>query len=379
MSLTTYRKTYVKINLDAIKYNLEAIQTNIGQQNKIIPVLKANAYGHGSVEIAKLLEKQNYDFFAVALLEEALELRESGVKTAILILGWVHPDYAYIAAKNNFILTVFQKEWLEKVEKLNLNKTLNIHIKTDTGMGRNGLKSEQEMQELIDTLIKIPFINITGIYTHFATADDEDSSFFYEQLNKWKQIHDSVTKYYPSKHIITHIGNSASSIQYPEYMTTYTRVGVSIYGMYPSQFVQETAKIELQPALELKSEIIHVKKVSEGDKIGYGCTYTAKEESWIGTVAIGYADGWLRKLQNSDVLVEGKRMKVVGRICMDMLMIKLDQKYPIGTEVTLIGKSANDFISVDEISNKLETINYEITTNLTARVPRIYTEKLTDV
>ena len=374
MLLTLYRKTYAKINLEAIRNNLETIQAHIGQQNKIIPVLKANAYGHGSVEVASFLEKHKYDFFAVALLEEALELRESGVKTPILILGWVHPDYAYLAIQHDFVLTVFQKEWLEKVGKLNLIGSLNIHIKADTGMGRNGLKNDIEMQELIGTLVKIPFINVTGIYTHFATADDEDSSFFYKQLSKWKQIYESVTKYYPAEQIITHIGNSASSIQYPNHMTTYTRVGVSIYGMYPSQYVKESAKINLQPALELKSEIIHVKKASVGDKIGYGCTYTADEESWIGTIAIGYADGWLRKLQGSDVLIEGKRMQIVGRICMDMLMVKLDQKYPIGTEVTLIGQSGNDFISVDEISNKLETINYEITTNLTDRVPRIYTD-----
>lgn len=155
-------------------------------------------------------------------------------------------------------------------------------------------------------------------------------------------------------------------------MTTYSRVGVSIYGMYPSQIVKKKAFVKLQPALELKSEIIHVKKVKKGENIGYACNYTTEEESWIGTVAIGYADGWLRKLQNSEVLVEGERVKIVGRICMDMLMIKLNKKQTIGTEVTLIGQNLNEFISIDEIASKLDTINYEITTNISNRVPRIY-------
>src|SRR5699024_11530416 len=159
-----YRNTYAKINLKAIRHNIEAIQMNLGKQNKVIPVLKANAYGHGSIEVAKFLEKQNCDFFAVALLEEALELREAGIKTKILILGWVHPDYAYLAIQHNFILTVFQKEWLERAQTLSLSKTVKVNVKVDTRMGGNGIKREFEREELSSILKKITFIDVTGNY-----------------------------------------------------------------------------------------------------------------------------------------------------------------------------------------------------------------------
>ncbi len=367
-----YRNTYGKIDFYAIKHNLEVIQFNLGEEKNIIPVLKANAYGHGSIEVAKYLENEQFDFFAVALLEEAMELREAGIKATILVLGWVAPRYAYLAAQHNFILTVFQTKWLEEVQALNLEGKINIHIKLDTGMGRNGLRTEFEMKGFLNELINTEVIKVTGVYTHFASADHKDRTYYNGQLIRFNELTAMIEKVYPKKDLIIHIGNSGASIQHSKDMTAYSRVGVSIYGMYPSAEVKELATVKLKPALELKSEIVHVKQALADNKISYASTYTAKEGEWIGTVAIGYADGWLRKLQGSDVLVDGKRMKVIGRICMDMLMIKLDQEYDIGTEVTLIGEDGDEFISVDEIAEHLETINYEITTNLSNRIPRIY-------
>lgn len=372
MQSKMYRNTYAKIDLSAIKHNLDIIKVNLGGKKKIIPVLKANAYGHGSVEIAQFLENQGYDFFAVALLEEAIELRKSGVKATILVLGWVAPRYAYLAIRHNFILTAFQVEWLESIQKLNLQGKLNIHMKIDTGMGRNGLRTEFEIMDFINKLKSIEEIELLGVYTHFATADDKDNTYYNEQVDNFHSLIKVVKITYPHKSLVIHIGNSGASIQYPNDMTDYSRVGVSIYGMYPSLAVKESASVKLKPALELKSEITHVKQTRAGDKISYGSTYITKKGDWIGTVAIGYADGWLRRLQGTEVLVSGKRMEIVGRICMDMLMIKLDQAYEIGTEVTLIGKSGDATISIDEIASKLETINYEVTTNLSSRIPRIY-------
>lgn len=367
-----YRNTYAKIDFNAIKHNLEVIQFNLGEEKKIIPVLKANAYGHGSVEVAKYLESEHYNFFAVALLEEAMELRKSGVKATILVLGWVAPRYAYLAAEHGFILTVFQTEWLDELRALNLEMKINIHIKLDTGMGRNGLQTKYEVKNFLKELKNTELVKVSGIYTHFASADQNDHTYYNGQLIRFNELTSIVEKEIPTKDLTIHIGNSGASIQHSKDMTAYSRVGVSIYGMYPSPEVKQSTTVKLQPALELRSEIVHVKQALADNKISYASTYTAKEGEWIGTVAIGYADGWLRKLQGSNVLVNGKRMEVIGRICMDMLMIRLDQKYDIGTEVTLIGKDGDAFISVDEIAEQLDTINYEITTNLTKRVPRMY-------
>ena len=372
MTRAIYRNTYAKIDLNAIKHNLNVIQTNLGKEKNIIPVLKADAYGHGSVEVARFLESEHYDFFAVALLEEAMELREAGIQATILILGWVAPKYAYLAAQHNFILTVFQTTWLKEVRALTSEAKINIHIKLDTGMGRNGLRTETELQNFLNELSITSQIKVTGLYTHFASADHLEVDYYNKQVARFNELAPLVWQMYPKQDLTIHIGNSGASIQHTEDMTAYSRVGVSIYGMYPSHDLKQTAPVKLKPALQLKSEIIHVKQALAHDKISYSSTYTAQEGEWIGTVAIGYADGWLRKLQNSDVLVAGKRMKVIGRICMDMLMIKLDKAYDIGTEVTLIGEDHGAFISVDEIADQLDTINYEITTNLSDRIPRIY-------
>lgn len=372
MTCKNYRNTYAKVNLNAIKYNLEAIQVRLGKRKQIIPILKGNAYGHGAVEVAKYLENEQFDYFAVSLLEEAIELREAGIQATILVLEWVAPHYAYIAIEYNLILTAFQSKWLKDVENVDLQKKLKIHIKIDTGMGRNGLRNEIELIEFIDELIEMNTFEVAGVYTHFATADYEDDTYYQRQINKFNYLLNILENTYPENSLAIHIGNSGASIQYPKDMYDYSRVGVSIYGMYPSPIVKKLTDVDLKPALELKSEIIHVKQVNHGDKISYGNTYTASSEEWIGTIAIGYADGWLRKLQGSDVLVEGKRMPIIGRICMDMFMIKLDQAYEVGTEVTLIGRSGKEFISVDEIAEKSDTINYEIITTLTNRIPRIY-------
>ncbi len=367
-----YRNTYAEIDLNAIKENLHAIQINLGSKKRIIPVLKANAYGHGSVKVAEYLEEVGYDIFAVALLEEAMELRASGVRATILVLGWVAPHYAHLAVKHDFILTVFQKQWLKEVEALALQDTLQIHIKLDTGMGRNGLRNEAEVSGFLSQLSEMQFIKVTGLYTHFASADYKDSAYYKEQMHKFNQLVEIIFQIYKKESLMIHVGNSGASIQHAMDMPTYSRVGVSLYGMYPSSDIKAANLIKLKPALALKSEIVHVKKMHQGDRVSYGGSYIAKEGDWIGTVAIGYADGWLRKLQGSTVLVAGKRMSIVGRICMDMLMIKLDQHYKVGTEVTLIGKNGNAVISIDEIAERLETINYEVTTNITSRVPRIY-------
>lgn len=368
-----YRNAYAEIDLEAIHHNLTVIKENLQSGNEVIPVLKANAYGHGSVEIAKYIVEKGVNILAVTLLEEAMELRENGVTSPIIVLGWVSPAYAHIAAENNLVLTVFQKNWLKRVNELGLLKTnLSIHVKFDTGMGRNGIRSNEELSGFTNEALKSNNIEITGVFTHFATSDNEDATYFNEQINRFEGLFSCLTTFVEESQLMVHIGNSAASLQHPKQMTHYSRVGVSMYGMYPSADVKKAVDVKLKPALTLRSELIHVKKVKLGDKISYGGTYEVSADEWIGTVAFGYGDGWVRKLQGSYVLVEGKRMQIVGRICMDMFMIKLDKEYEVTTPVTMIGADHDAFISVDEVAEYIDTINYEVTTLLTNRVPRVY-------
>jgi len=375
MSQQIYRDTWAEVNLQAIEHNVQAIKAQLSETTEIMAVVKANGYGHGSVEVAQRALQAGATHLAVALLEEAITLREAGIDAPILVMGWVGAEHAPTAVKYNITLTMFQEQWLEDVPH-NLPQPVKVHMKWDTGMGRLGIRTVESLKSLIKKIKQQPNVQLTGVFTHFATADDEDLTYFHEQRERFQTLLDTFAKLWPEK-IALHIGNSAASIRFPENMYHYIRFGVSMYGLYPSPAVKQEQTIHLKPAFSLHSRLSHVKKVTKGDSISYGQTYFAKEAEWIGTLPIGYADGWTRKLQGFHVLVEGKRMPIVGRICMDQMMIKLDQKYPVGTKVTLIGTQQAEEILADHVAHYLETINYEIPCMLTNRIPRIY--KDTDV
>ncbi|GAA0610706.1 alanine racemase [Virgibacillus siamensis] len=372
MTQTIYRDTWAEVDLDAIEYNINQIRARIPQHCSVIAVVKADGYGHGAVEVAERALQSGAEMLAVAILEEALTLREAGFDVPILVFGRVAPKDVAIAAEKDITLTFFQKEWLQEVNQISLPQTLKLHMKWDTGMGRIGLRTEKELKELIDELKDQSNVQLTGIYTHFATADEPGTDYFHMQNERFDRLMTAFERMWTDP-VAIHTGNSAASIRFPEKMHHYIRFGISMYGMYPSSTVKGERNIDLKQSFSLHSRLIHVKQLAPGESVSYGATYTTSDYEWIGTIMIGYADGWIRKLQDIEVLIDGKRMPIVGRICMDQTMIRLDKEYPVGTEVTLIGRQQNDMIEVDEVADYLNTISYEIPCMISSRVPRIYT------
>ena len=366
-----YRDTWVEIDLSAIEYNIKSIKEVLPQSTDIIAVVKADAYGHGSIQVAQAALEAGAKALAVALLEEALILRGAGITAPILVFGWVPPEAASIASEKDIALTFFQKEWLQEVNKQTYKKNLKLHMKWDTGMGRVGIRTEEEIKQVVDVLNDNPSIYLTGVYTHFATADDVDLTYFNKQKARFHHLLSFFKQIYHQP-VTIHMGNSAASVRQPKEMYDAIRFGIAMYGLYPSKAVKEETDIDLKPAFTMHSKLIHVKKVSAGEMISYGGTYKTKTDEWIGSIPIGYGDGWLRKLQGFSVLVNGRPQPIVGRICMDQTMIRLDKNYPIGTKVTLIGEQGNRVIEMGDVADYLDTINYEIPCTINRRVPRIY-------
>ena len=366
-----YRNTWAEINLAAIGHNIQQLKSILPENHRVMSVIKADGYGHGSVEIAKVAMEQGIDYLVVALLEEAIVLREANIDVPILVIGRVDPQYASVAAAHRITLTVYDLEWIKAVQEKQFTEKIAIHLEFETGMNRTGIQTSEQLKDIVDAVTSSELVHITGAYMHFATADDIGTNQYEEQKQRYEYMLQKLAEYYPYP-IITHIGNSAAGIQYPEDMLQYTRFGVATYGLYPSKAVQTLETVELQQAFSLYSELMHVKKISPGDCVSYGATYCAEEVEWVGTIPIGYADGWSRKLQGFYVLIDGKRMPIIGRICMDSMMIKLDKPYEVGKRVTLIGQDQEEAIQMDDIADYLETINYEIPCMLTSRIPRVY-------
>ena len=363
-----FRDTWAEINLDDIEENVKNMRSRMAEASKLFAVVKANGYGHGAVEVARTALLAGADYLAVAFLDEALALRNAGIDAPILVLGASRPADILVAAKQDIILTVFDVEWLTRAtERLQGNK-IKIHVKIDSGMGRLGIRKEQEVKEIEEFLMCHQEFILEGIYTHFATADEKNSSYLNEQAKKFAGILAS----FKAKPPIIHCSNSAAGLLYPELAFNGVRLGISMYGLTPSMEIKEMLPFSLKEAFSLHTKIVQVKKLHKGDKVSYGATYEAKEDEWIATLPIGYADGWLRKLQGQEVLVNGVRVPIVGRVCMDQCMIRLPHEIAVGTKVTLIGTQQEQCISVNEIAKKLDTINYEVTCTIANRVPRIY-------
>ncbi|MEI2401699.1 alanine racemase [Niallia taxi] len=363
-----FRDTWAEINLDDIEENVKNMRSRMAEASKLFAVVKANGYGHGAVEVARTALLAGADYLAVAFLDEALALRNAGIDAPILVLGASRPADILVAAKQDIILTVFDVEWLTRAtERLQGNK-IKIHVKIDSGMGRLGIRKEQEVKEIEEFLMCHQEFILEGIYTHFATADEKNPSYLNEQAKKFADI----LAYFKAKPPIIHCSNSAAGLLYPELAFNGVRQGISMYGLTPSMEIKEMLPFSLKEAFSLHTKIVQVKKLHKGDKVSYGATYEAKEDEWIATLPIGYADGWLRKLQGQEVLVNGVRVPIVGRVCMDQCMIRLPHEIAVGTKVTLIGTQQEQCISVNEIAKKLDTINYEVTCTIANRVPRIY-------
>ena len=366
--------TWAEINLDNINFNLNNIKKLLKEDTKICTVLKANAYGHGSVEIAKFLENKNVDYFAVARLEEAIELRENNIKMPILCLGFVPEESLEYAIKNNITLTIYSLETAKKLndisEKIGVNA--NIHIKIDTGMSRIGFEVNEESIDQIIKIANLKNLYIEGIYTHFAKSDEIDKDFTYKKLNRLNFIIKKIKK----KGInipIKHVSNSAAIMDLPNLNFNMVRCGIVLYGCYPSDEVIKD-RLQLKPAMTLKTRVSHIKELKEGTGISYGLRYKTRKQEKIATIPIGYADGFTRMQNNPKVSINNEVFNVVGRICMDQCMVRIDKDIDIkiGDEVIIFGESN---ISADDIAKDLGTINYEILCMVSRRVDRIYKER----
>jgi alanine racemase len=364
-----YRDTWAEVDLDCIHANVTSIKKHLPQEVKMIAVVKANAYGHGDVHVAETALEAGAAYLAVAFMDEAISLRNKGITAPILVLGAARPEDIQVAAKFDITLTVFQKEWLtEALKYVKIEDKISFHIKVDTGMGRIGVRSETELTAVEQIISENDQFNLEGIFTHFATADELEETYMYHQLALFESMINAL-KVQPK---YVHSSNSAAALRYPKTYFNAVRIGIAMYGLTPSLEMEKEIPFQLREAFSLHSRLVHVKKLPKGEKVSYGATYETGEDEWIGTIPIGYADGWIRKLQGQEVLVRGSRSPIVGRICMDQCMIRLPENVPVGTTVTLIGGQEDQFISVNEIAKKLDTINYEIPCIIANRVPRLY-------
>ncbi|WP_046175788.1 alanine racemase [Domibacillus indicus] len=362
-----YRDTWAEINLDAIKWNVQKTLEQLDDSMFLFAVVKANAYGHGDVQVAREALQAGAKGLAVAFLDEALKLRAAGIDAPILVLGASRPENACLAAEKGISLTVHNEEWLKQAD-IKEGPPLNIHIKCDTGMGRIGLKTEKELQRVIGQINQSDYLNFEGIFTHFATADELDTAYTEKQLERFRQLVNSLA----AKPRFVHCSNSAAALRLKGTEYNAVRLGISMYGLTPSTEMLPLLPFELKPAFSLHTKLVHVKLLEPGEKVSYGAVYEAKEKQWIGTLPVGYADGWIRKLSGQEVLIDGKRAPIVGRICMDQCMVRLPDEYKTGTKVTLIGKQQEEEVTMEEIAQKRETINYEVPCVITSRVPRVY-------
>lgn len=366
------RPTWAEINLDNLKNNISEVRRVTDKNSLITAVVKADGYGHGALGIIETLLNNGADRLAVATINEALQIRKKFKEVDILILGYTANNFYKELIENNITQTIYdydQAQFFNKKAK-EINKELTIHIKVDTGMHRLGFHWKNDSD--IEKIYKLDNLNVEGIFTHFAKADEKDKSFTVKQFNRFNSIINDLE----NKEInipIKHISNSAAIIDLPEFSYNMVRAGIMLYGLYPSDEVSKD-NVNLKPVMEFKTKISSIKQIKKGQGVSYGLIYKADHNQRIGALAVGYADGFTRLLTSKgEVLVGSKRKKILGRICMDQCMIDLsNKKAKIGDEVSLFGGSRDNAISVDEVANKIGTINYEIVCMVSKRVPRVY-------
>ncbi|RJX36887.1 alanine racemase [Paenibacillus pinisoli] len=367
-----YRDTRAEVNLGAIRENTAVIRRLMPEGTRLMAVVKGDGYGHGSVESARAAVQGGADQLAVAYLEEALQLRSKGIELPILILTPIHPSEVMLAVRHQLMVTVTHAEWFRQIgshRDQRCKEKLKVHVKADTGLGRIGLRTREEWDELVPWL-QWDFVEVEGFYTHFATSAREDTAFLKKQHGKFLEMKEWCRASGVEVHQY-HCAGSNAALRFPELAMDMVRIGAALFGFYPEALVPD---IQLRPALSLYSKLIQVKRLRQGECIGYDNSYVASGDEWIGTVPIGYGDGWSQSMQGSEILVEGRRAEVVGKICMDQLMIRLDRKYDTGTEVVLIGSQGEDRITVRELALHAGTVPQEISTLLSGRVERNYAD-----
>lgn len=365
--------TRVEVDLDAVVYNLRQIRLRVGENVEIMAVVKADAYGHGALEVAKAAISGSAKWLGVANVEEGMELREGGIKNPILVLGLSFPEEDELAIKYELSQTVCTLEFARNlsIQARKIGKPAKVHVKIDTGMGRIGVISEKAV-DFIKRLLALEGIKLEGIFSHFAQAEEKNGEFTLKQIQKFNRVINELEKE-GIKVPVRHIANSAAILNFPSSYFDMVRPGIMIYGLYPSDNLANS--LSLKPVMSFKTCIVYLKDVPAGTFLGYGRSFVVRKRSKIATLPVGYADGYSRKLSGkSFVLIRGKRAPVVGRICMDMMLVNVSHipDVKIGDEVVLFGRQGEEEISVQEIACLQETINYEILCNVGNRVFRVY-------
>lgn len=368
-----YIRTFAEINLDAIEHNFNELKNCVEDDVKLCAVIKADGYGHGAVPLAFLLQDKA-DYFAVATADEAIELRNAGIRNPILILSYTHVDDAEALITNDVCMTVFSLDAAEKLEKeaARLGKNALVHIAIDTGMTRIGFALNESSVQDILAIQNLPHVNIQGVFSHYACADMTDKSTSAMQTKRYcdfvKQCEDAGIRF-----PIHHLCNSAGISEFDKHFDM-VRMGISLYGLYPSDEIDQT-KIDLHPAMTYKSHVTHVKDVPAGEGISYGHTYKTTETRRIATVSAGYADGYPRALSNQGkVIVRGQFAPIVGRVCMDQFMIDVTDipDVAVDDEVILWGSDNGLTVSAEEVGAMSMSFNYEIVCGVSRRIPRVY-------
>lgn len=379
-----YQRIYAEVDLDAVTSNLEHMKANIAPETTIMAVIKTDGYGHGAIPIAKELEGIEYlSGFAVATAEEAFILRQVGIQKPILILGYTFPYSYERLIREEIRITVFRPDTLKALSETvgalrekGVRKKAKVHIKVDTGMSRIGIRANEEGISFVKEAFETEGIEIEGIFTHFARADENDKSFAENQLGEFEEFIKKI-KLETGKEIpIRHCSNSAGIIEIPRANMDMVRAGIILYGLWPSKQVSQDI-VTLTPALTLYSQIVYVKEIEAGTPVSYGGTFTAPTQMRIATIPAGYGDGYPRGLSGKGyVLVRGRKAPILGRVCMDQFMVDVTDvpEAAQGDRVTLIGRDGQETITAEMLGELSGRFNYELVCNLGKRIPRVYTK-----
>lgn len=368
-----YLRTYAKIDLDAIEYNIDSVLKKLAGRAKLLAVIKADAYGHGAVEIGRLLEDK-CDFFGVACVEEALELINAGIRKPILILGYVSPSQFEITVRNDIRVPVFSYETAKALsdEAVKQNKNAPFHFCVDTGMSRIGFQISEESADICKQITQLPNVFAEGLFSHFATADESDLT----KAEKQRELFKNFITMLSDRGVdipVKHLNNSAGIMVFDETFDM-VRSGIVNYGLYPSEEVDRSL-LDIKPAMEWKARISHIKTLDAGREISYGGTYITEKETVVATIPVGYADGYPRCLSNiGRVIVNGQYAPILGRVCMDQFMVDITDIPGVKPEdeVTLVGRDGNAVLTMEEVSELAHSFNYELPCRVARRVPRVY-------
>ena len=368
-----HRPAAVCVDLAAIRQNIKEEIKHLAPGQKLFAVVKANAYGHGAVRVAQEAVKAGASGFCVAILDEALELRQAGIVQPILVLGVTPAKYASLAAVNGVSLTVPDLKWLRKVESnlIQDKLQLKVHLAIDSGMGRIGFSQDDEFIAANNFLLNNSNFDVEGLFTHFASADSSDDSYFQGQVTRFNHF----KKLLKIKPKWIHVDNTAASVFDKKVHSDLVRFGIGIYGLNPSSNPASAdlkTAIKLKPAMSFVSELVQVHTIHQGQGVGYGSTYIADEDQIIGTIPVGYADGFIRKFQGFKIKVGSEYCPIVGRICMDQLMVQLPYEMAVGTKVVLISNDLAAPNSIKKAADYVDSIHYEVACLLDDRLPRKY-------